>query len=197
MVNDYFFSGRYLTFPEPPGGCQTRTAGKTSRSRHTARARERVALQGERQPKAARARPETYYSIWVPPSVRFFSASNKIQFRGAIRRGNRLSLVSRIDQTNEHHFKLMTVCLNSVLHDLDGKALGLAKVGFTFCHFRQSQRWYLDQLCRYSKTNEPIILCLHDYFVGFIYRSRERGESVNKNTPRCIDLQRTQFCFEG
>lgn len=48
--------------------------------------------------------PRVYYSIWAPPSVRFLSASNKIQLRGAIRRGNRLSLVSRIDQTNEHHF---------------------------------------------------------------------------------------------
>ena len=60
-------------------------------------------------------------------------ASNKIQFRGAIRHGNCFSLFSpRTDQTNEHHFKLMTVCLNSVLHDLDGDALRVAKVGFTF-----------------------------------------------------------------
>ncbi|KAF7670293.1 hypothetical protein LDENG_00018620 [Lucifuga dentata] len=44
----------------------------------------------------------------------------------------------------------MTICLNSVLQDLDGKALRVAKVGFTFCHFRQSQR------------------------------SRENGQSVNK-----------------
>lgn len=57
---------------------------------------------------------------------------NKIQFRGAIRHGNCFSLVSRIEQTNEHHFKLMTVCLNSAVHDLDGEALTVAKVGFTF-----------------------------------------------------------------
>lgn len=119
----------------------------------------------------------------APQRMKFF-ASNKIQFRGAIRHGNCFSLVSRIDQTNEHHLKLMTVCLNSVLHDLDGKALRVARVGFTFCHFRQSQRWYLDQLCLYSKTNQPIIFCLHDRFVGFIYRCREHGESVNKNIKK-------------
>lgn len=63
-------------------------------------------------------------------------------------------LASRIDQTNEPHFKLMTVCLNSVLHDLDAEALRVAKVGFTFFATSGSPlRWYLDQLCLYSKTN--------------------------------------------
>ncbi|KAF3854778.1 hypothetical protein F7725_022833, partial [Dissostichus mawsoni] len=124
--------------------------------------------------------PRIYYSIWVPPSI---------QFRGAIRHGNCFSLFSRIDQTNEHHFKLMTVCLNSVLQDLDGKAFRVARVGFTFCHFRQSQRWYLEQLCLYSKTNEPVLFCLHDYFVGFIYRSRE-------NTPKCIRFSRIRLQTE-
>lgn len=42
------------------------------------------------------------------------------------------SLVSRIDQTNEHHLKLMTDCLNSALHDLDVKSFTVARVGFTF-----------------------------------------------------------------
>lgn len=65
-------------------------------------------------------------------------ASNKIQLRGAIRHGNCFSLLSSIDQTNEHHLKLMTVCLNCVLHDLDGEALRVARVGFTFRHFRSS-----------------------------------------------------------
>lgn len=117
-------------------------------------------------------------TVYGCPLAYEFLASNKIQFRGAIRHGNRFSLVSRIDQTNEPHFKLTAVCLNSVLHDLDGKALRVAKVGFTFCHFRHSQRWYLDQLCLYSKTNEPIIFCLHDYFVGFLFTDPEITESL-------------------
>lgn len=41
-------------------------------------------------------------------------------------------LVSRIDQTNEHHLKLMIDCLNSGLHDLDVKSFRVATVGFTF-----------------------------------------------------------------
>lgn len=141
--------------------------------------------------------PRIYYSIWVPPSVWILFASNKIQFRGAVGHGNRFSLLSRIDQTNEHHFKLMTVCLNSVLHDLDGKPLRVAKVGFTFCHFRQSQRWYIDQLCLYSRTNLPIIFCLHYYFVGFVYRSREHGKSVNKIPRKVLAYRGPSFASNG
>lgn len=137
------------------------------------------------------------FTVYGCPLAYEVFASNKIQFRGAIRHGNRFSLFSRIDQTNEHHFKLMTVCLNSVLHDLDGKAFRVAKVGFTFSHFRQSQRWYFDQLFLYSKTNEPIIFSLHDYVVGFIYRSRENEEPVNNNTAKDINLSRIQRPSNG